>query len=1196
MRHFGPRLQWLLLLIPLWANAVVLSATESEQALVFRSGPDEKERRISAAGSLAHVQVTGMVATVTVWQLFQNPTDQVIDASYVFPIPEKVAVDRLQMLIGDRTVIGTVLEKLQAEQVYLQAAAEGRATSLVKRERSNIFSTSVANIPPRAMVEIVVGWQQEINYRDGVFSLRLPTRIMPRYDGRPPEATAHSPRLLGDELAFGAAPVPIGIKVDLLPGFPLEKIASPSHVVEIEESARRSYSVTLDKKVISGDRDFVLEWRPAPSPKPHLQLFSTTHDQTQHLMMLAIPPSGSAPRVAIDRTIILVIDTSGSMNGMKLRQAKASVSAALERLEPTDQFNVIRFSSSTGSLAPDPQWATPAAVQDAKAWVNALEAGGGTEMLKPLRQALNADRAERRLRQIVFITDGQVANEEAIFRYLTSNIGNSRLFTVGIGPAPNTYFLRNAARHGRGDFTHVESEARVRRRITDVLTRLDMPIATDVTIDWPDPHAESLPHPIPDLYAGQPLVIAARLRPGGGSIVLRGWQGDTPWEQTIELPAPQSPEELEAEPWRDSGDDVLELPPGSAAMAIRKLWAARKIEGLTDSLLMSTANPEEVRQRVTEIALRYQLVTPYTSLVAEDDQAGVASGLSVEVSDADGFPLPGASVELTGPGVALSGVTGAAGDVRFDNLPPGSWYVMVSLPGFSSVEQPNLMIGDTGSLLLGVVLSSAVEDVITVTSESPLLDERQLDVGTAVPESELERLPAILGPAWAVGQTPAVTLDPSSNGRSDGGESAGFRGPGVSGTENMLLIDGTEIGDGGSDVGSLDSYRRESLVGIETTTGGVDVTKSSAGASVNLVTRRGTNEFRGSVHFMKTSDGSLGLTASASSLEQPDRALAENQEGFVGNRVDGATEYAFDAGGPAVANHLWLWGSFGHKDVLLSTGAATSAEAQPEKAVFESAAVKINAQLSSSNSLLGTWIDSDQLRNGLGGGPVRSPETAWNQHGGPAVLAIDDTHVFTSSFYVTGTYNRVESDSGLISKAVAEAGSSPGAAEALWTVEGVWLDGFWSGGSRHDSDEWKLNGSYFFAPWKASHEVKFGGRLREFEDTGPLDWPGRDLLHIDGHLFGLEDPLHLTVAHRGCVARCQPPVRVAVGAGHHSPRRSHREPGLALGLAAGPQQGFLDSRQCRLSRPFASPVIRWRGRALRMGDHLASSRRDLRAG
>jgi Ca-activated chloride channel family protein len=266
---------------------------------------------------------------------------------------------------------------------------------------------------------------------------------------------------------------------------------------------------------------------------------------------------------------------------------------SLTRLRTGDRFNIIQFNSRTGQLFEQARPVTPRSLAAAQAWVRGLRAGGGTEMASALNAALDARQHNDRVRQVVFLTDGSVGNESRLFGMISARLGDSRLFTVGIGSAPNSYFMKRAARMGRGTFTYIGDVAEVRDRMTEMFARLEHPLLTDIRIDWPGVDAQMWPARIPDLYRGEPLLVSARLGDLQGEVRVRGVYGGQPWSARLNLAGGS----------RDSG--------------IARRWARDKIDALMTSLHFG-ADGDKVRAAVTRLALAHRLVSKYTSLVAVD--------------------------------------------------------------------------------------------------------------------------------------------------------------------------------------------------------------------------------------------------------------------------------------------------------------------------------------------------------------------------------------------------------------------------------------------------------------------------------------------------------------------------------------------------------------------------------------------------
>ncbi|MHA1154251.1 MAG: marine proteobacterial sortase target protein, partial [Alphaproteobacteria bacterium] len=547
-------------------TGAVAAGTEAPAAgLFFRAGRDDAVFEAPTLASEVEISVAGLVSRVTLRQHFINPARVWMEGIYVFPLPERAAVDRLTMTVGGREIAGRIMERAEARKAYEKAAAQAQRASLLSSERANVFTTSVANIGPGEEIVIEIEYQDRIAYADGRFSLRFPMVVAPRYTppGVTPMAEAPTPPvqragMMGgrDHDLFGpvrhpdAGPGnPLTLSVTLDPGLPLASLESLYHPVAITELDGRRRRITLAEGRTQADRDFVLEWRPKLGATPEAAVFAEEWDGETFLTVLVVPPPNSKTGVDaaevpdIPRDLIFVIDTSGSMHGPSIAQAAAALELALTRLEPGDRFNVIRFASATGSLFQEVQPANPRNLQAAVAYLRALRAEGGTNMLPALLRALAGGAEPGRLRQVVFLTDGAVGNEAELFEVIAGLLGERRLFTIGIGSAPNSYFMRKAAELGRGSFTYIGDVAEVGARMGKLLDKLARPALTGVTLAWPGDlpaRAELYPDPIPDLYAGEPVTFSAKL-PGlplnrlSGALTLRGRRGDAAWERRLEL-------------------------------------------------------------------------------------------------------------------------------------------------------------------------------------------------------------------------------------------------------------------------------------------------------------------------------------------------------------------------------------------------------------------------------------------------------------------------------------------------------------------------------------------------------------------------------------------------------------------------------------------------------------------------------------
>ena len=466
----------------------------------------------------------------------------------------------------------------------------------------------------------------------------------------------------------------------------------------------------------------------------------------------------------------------------------------------------------------------------------------------------------------------------------------------------------------------------------------------------------------------------------------------------------------------------------------------------------------------------------------------------VQVTDTSGERLPGVTVELAGIGAPKLQVTGADGAVRFLGLDPGDWSLKAALEGFSTVEYPRINVRVARSTTVEVQLSSAVGEVITVTSESPLLDEKRVSSGATISQIELEKIPTARDPWSVLSQTPGVVVDRINVGGNESGQQSNFRGPGVSDDENQFLVDGVDVTDMSAIGASSGYYDFDQFTEMQFQTGGTDVTKSAGGVSVNLVTKRGTNEFRGSARFLVTdSNAFLFLKQSSPDISASDRAPAQTD--FVGNSINKIEEWGFEAGGPVIKDKLWFWGSHGQNDIKNLTGGNSRADVLSDDTILTSTSFKVNAQLSQANSAIGSWNNGDKEKFGRNASPTRPQPTTWDQRGPTAIIKFEDTHVVNSNFFISGTYNKVDGGFELVSKAFKASGND--AAQSHLDVNGVWRGSFWNGGSARPQEEYKADGSYFFATGDISHELKFGARLREFESASDFGWANDNAWSID---------------------------------------------------------------------------------------------------
>ena len=609
------------------ASILVTPRDVGTGALLIKATTPGKYVEAPRLASDFDITVTGPIGRTRLTQQFVNPTDGWIEAVYVFPLPEDAAVDTLKMVIGDRVIVGDIKEKWEAKKIYEEAKANGEKATLLEQDRPNIFTNQIANIGPHETIVVQIEYQQSVRQSGGAFSLRVPTVVGPRYNPPPRVDASGEPEFLrvsGPVPARDAEAVtprsldprkhlpvnPLTVTLHLNPGFALGLVKSSYHDVVAEALADDRQVIRLAASEFA-DRDFEIAWRSKADTAPSIGLFAETVGRSDYALAVVTPPAVEPSPKRLPREVVFVIDNSGSMGGASMRQAKASLQYALERLTPADRFNVIRFDDTMDVMFPDTIPATPGNVATAKALVGQLEASGGTEMVAPFRAALHDPRPRDRefLRQVVFLTDGAIGNEDQIFDILANGLGRSRVFMVGIGSAPNSFLMARAAEIGRGSFTHIGDTGEVEERMRALFAKLEEPVMTDLTASFDGAEVELTPEPLPDVYRDEPLLLLMKAPKLTGRLTLTGVVGGKPWSTTLSL-------------------DNAETGAGVA-----KLWARSKIDEAEVAAAVGAIAPDEADNRILTLALEHHLVSRVTSLVAVDKTPARAPGAPLARAD-----------------------------------------------------------------------------------------------------------------------------------------------------------------------------------------------------------------------------------------------------------------------------------------------------------------------------------------------------------------------------------------------------------------------------------------------------------------------------------------------------------------------------------------------------------------------------------
>jgi Ca-activated chloride channel family protein len=567
---------------------------------------EEKKVAVPLKHTDVKAAVQGYIATVNVTQQFTNPYDGKIEAVYVFPLPENAAVNEFIMVIGERRIRGIIRERQEAEKIYAEAKRQGYVASLLTQERPNLFTQSVANIEPGKAIDVTITYFHTLAYVDGWYEFVFPMVVGPRFNppgfadgvgavarGRPGASGQRT------EVSYlrpnERSGHDIALAVEINAGVPIEETACPSHQITTGSKGEGRATVTLSPADSIPNKDFVLRYRVA-GERIKSNLLAQRDERGGFFTLMLFPPQDLRGLKRAPLELVFVLDCSGSMSGVPLAQAKAAVERGLRQLQPGDSFQLINFSMDARQLGARPLEATEENVQRGLSYLEELRSEGGTMMIKGIKAALEFPHDPKRLRFVCFLTDGYIGNEAEILRAVAERIGPARIFSFGVGSAPNRYLMDRMAKLGRGAVAYLSHKDDAKQVMDAFFARISHPALTDVQIDWGGLKVEEVfPRQAPDLFVGRPVVLTGRFQGDPGKAIrVTGKAG----EGRIALDVPVS------------------LTEQQARGALPSVWARMKIADLSDEAIYEP-HPELPGQ-IKQLALDYNLMSAYTAFVAVD--------------------------------------------------------------------------------------------------------------------------------------------------------------------------------------------------------------------------------------------------------------------------------------------------------------------------------------------------------------------------------------------------------------------------------------------------------------------------------------------------------------------------------------------------------------------------------------------------
>ena len=579
--------------------------------------------RLPLKDTSVQIDVSGVIADVTVVQTYRNEGTRPINARYVFPASTRAAVYGMRMKIGDQVIVAKIKEREKAQQEFEQAKQEGKSASLLEQNRPNVFSMNLANMMPGEQVEIELRYTELLTPTDGVYEVVFPTVVGPRYSSENESSNKSSGSkgtrwVKSPYFVEGKKPSSkLHISTRISAGVPIQDLSCPSHQVFPQWQNPSVAQVALDDAdPFQGNRDFILRYRLGGEQIASGLLLYQGQDENFFLYM-AQPPARVANDEIPPREYIFVVDVSGSMEGFPLDTSKTVLRDLIGKLKPTDLFNVVLFAGDARILSPNSLQANQQNISRAIGLLEEQRGGGGTELLAAVKEAMTLPRQEHVSRSIVLVTDGYISGEAGVFDYIRENLNQTNVFAFGIGSSVNRYLIEGVAKAGMGEPFVVTDQTEAPAVADKFREYIQTPLLTDIQVrsigfDTYDVHTTHLP----DLFALRPVILFGKWRGSpGGTLELTGKTGRGDYVTRL---------------------DVAGVQPEESNRALRYLWARSRIAELSDYGSNQT-DPERI-STITSLGLKYNLLTQYTSFIAVREMISNAGGSAEDVDQP--LPLP----------------------------------------------------------------------------------------------------------------------------------------------------------------------------------------------------------------------------------------------------------------------------------------------------------------------------------------------------------------------------------------------------------------------------------------------------------------------------------------------------------------------------------------------------------------------------
>ncbi len=620
----------LLFSLPAWAGPQSEALDKVLSPYFFVEGTSPGSESFPLKSTQVTARIIGVIADVTVTQVYENHGNGPIHAKYVFPGSTRSAVHGMRIRVGDKAVVARIQERQKAAKEFEEAKAAGKSASLLEQQRPNVFSMAVANILPGDRVEVELTYSEMLVPEHGIYQFVYPTVVGPRYSNTPESVASEPVKWLQAPYLHEGQPTPasLSLHVNVSTGVPLADLRSPSHQVRIDFEKPSVARVTLDND--AGSRDFILDYQ-LSGREIQSGLLVYEGAKENFFLLTVQPPERIAAQQIPPREYIFVLDVSGSMHGFPLDTAKQVLRNLIGRLKPSDTFNVVLFSGGSRVLSARSLTANPQNVTRALSLIDSQDAGGGTELEAALRKAIQLPRS-----------DGYIAEERGVFTLIHESLNTTNFFAFGIGSSVNRYLIEGIARAGQGEpfvVTRPEEADAAGDRFRQYI---ESPVLTNVKVSYRGFDAYDVePETQPDLFAERPVVVLGKWHgEKRGQIEVTGRTANGTFARTF---------------------DVTDNTTRPEHAALPQLWARNRIARLSE---FNFGRDDEAAREVTTLGLTYSLLTAHTSFIAVLEEVRNPGGQAVGVNQP--LPLPDGVSDL-----AVGGQYGSGAE-------PGVWALLLA--------------------------------------------------------------------------------------------------------------------------------------------------------------------------------------------------------------------------------------------------------------------------------------------------------------------------------------------------------------------------------------------------------------------------------------------------------------------------------------------------------------------------------------